>query len=80
MKEEDKYERNKEGEIIYLKSKKPKLKKMDKNDMLLALRNTADSWIVDGFSASSKKVPTGTKDLPDAYFILKTYLKNVDIK
>lgn len=69
------YERDKKGEIIYLKSKKPKLKKMDKSDMCLSLSYTDDVWILDGFSSSSKKIPTGVKDLPDAYFIGRSYFK-----
>lgn len=73
--ETDRYEKDKDGNVVYLKSKKPKLKKMDKPDMLKALLNTEDKWIVDGFSASSKKTPTGVKDLPDAYFIGKAFLE-----
>lgn len=45
--------------------------------MLKALLNTKDGWIVDGFSASSNKIPTGIKDLPDAYWIGKSYLEKV---
>lgn len=72
---DEQFEKDKDGNVVYLKSKKPKLKKMDKNDMLKALCNTEDKWIVEGFSSSSKKVPTGLKDIPDAYFIGKAFLE-----
>lgn len=72
--EESKYEKDKSGNIVIAKNKKPKLKKMDKPDMLLALEQTQDKWIVEGFSASSIKIPTGIKDLPDAYWLGRSFL------
>lgn len=73
--ENDRYEKDKTGTIVLGKNKKPKVKKMDKPDMLKALKNTKDNWIVEGYSASSVKIPTGVKDLPDAYWLGRTFLK-----
>lgn len=74
---DDQYEKDKAGNVVIAKNKKPKVKKMDKPDMLKALNNTKDKWIVDGYSASSVKIQTGVKDLPDAYWLGKTFLKGV---
>lgn len=77
LKEEDKFEKDKSGNVVLGKNKKPKLKKMDKPDMLEALKQTDSAWIVEGYSASSIKIPTGIKDLPDAYFLGRTYLEGL---
>lgn len=74
---DDQYEKDKAGNVVIAKNKKPKVKKMDKPDMLKALNNTKDKWIVDGYSASSVKIQTGIKDLPDAYWLARTFLKGV---
>ena len=77
LSEDDQYEKDKSGNVVIAKNKKPKLKKMDKPDMLKALNNTDDKWIVDGYSVSSVKIQTGIKDLPDAYWLARTFLKGV---
>lgn len=61
---------------VLLKSGKPKLKPMKKQDMREALRTTSDRWILDGYAVSSKTTPSGVYDLSDAYFIGKTFIKN----
>ena len=69
----DQYEREKTGEVIRLKSGKPKLKKMDKPDMLKALENTPYGWLVDGYTrdglVASRSTPTGIFDIPDGFWI-----------
>jgi hypothetical protein len=74
----DQYAKDKDGEVIMLKSKKPKLNPMkEKKWMKKALMNTQDSWILDGYTTSSKLKPTGAHDIPDAYYIGKVYLDKV---
>lgn len=69
----DQYEREKTGEVIRLKSGKPKLKKMDKPDMLKALENTPYGWLVDGYTrdglVAARSTPTGIADIPDGFWI-----------
>lgn len=69
----DQYEREKTGEVIRLKSGKPKLKKMDKPDMLKALENTPHGWLVDGYTrdglVAARTTPTGIFDIPDSFWI-----------
>ena len=62
------------GEVVYLKSSKPKLNPMKgKKDVIKALHNTAYGWLVDGYTrdglVKAKTNPTGLEDLPDAFFI-----------
>lgn len=54
---------------VLLKSKKYKLKNMQKTDMVQALKTTEAAWILDGYTASGTKIQSGSHDLPDAYFI-----------
>lgn len=72
---EDQHARDNLGEVIVLKSKKPKLNPMkEKKWIKKALMNTDDAWILDGYTTSSKLKPTGAHDIPDAYYIGKVYL------
>lgn len=74
----DKYTVDKQGKVDYLKSGKPRLNAMkDKKWVKKALCNTEDAWIVEGYTTSSKKKPTGAHDIPDAYYIGKAYLNKV---
>lgn len=65
----------KDGQPIILKSGKRKLKKMEKSDMRKALINVGQDWILDGYSISSQKTPTGVYDLCDAYFIGRSFIE-----
>lgn len=72
---EDQHARDNSGEVIMLKSKKPKLNPMkEKKWIKKALMNTEDAWILEGYTTSSKLKPTGAHDIPDAYYIGKVYL------
>ena len=72
----DQYAVDKEGNIEYLKSKKPRLNPMkEKKWIKKALCNTKDAWLVDGYTTASKKKQTGAHDIPDAYYIGKVYLE-----
>lgn len=72
---EDQHARDNSGEVIMLKSKKPKLNPMkEKKWIKKALMNTDDAWILEGYTTSSKLKPTGAHDIPDAYYIGKVYL------
>lgn len=69
-----KYATESTGEIIRLRSGKLKLNPMKhKKEMLVALRNTPHSWIVDGYThdglVAARSTETGLYDLPDAYFM-----------
>lgn len=76
----EQYEREKTGEVIRLKSGKPKLKKMDKSDMLKALEKTPHGWLVEGYTrdglVASRTTPTGVMDIPDSYWIGIYVLEN----
>ena len=80
----DQYEREKAGEVIRLKSGKPKMKVMTKKDMKAALDNTPYAWITDGYThdglVASRTTETGIFDLPDSIWIgiyaLERYFKH----
>ena len=73
--EADQVARDKQGEVIYLKSKKAKLNPMkEKKWVKKALENTEHSWLLEGYTTSSKRVHTGAHDIPDAYYIGKAYI------
>ena len=73
---DDQVAREKDGSVIILKSKKPKRNPMkEKRWIKLALEQTEDKWILEGYSSSAKKVETGAHDLPDAYYIGKVWLE-----
>ncbi len=77
----DQVAREKDGSVIVLKSKKEKKNPMkEKKWIKLALEQTEDKWIIDGYSSSAKKTETGAHDLPDAYYIGKVWLEKQNVK
>lgn len=84
---DEQFEKDKNGNVIILKSTKKQKNKMSKKSwMIKALKNTKHSWILDGYTrdglVSSRDTPTGLEDLPDAYFIglfcLETKFKHIE--
>ncbi|MCP4985253.1 MAG: hypothetical protein GY928_04030 [Colwellia sp.] len=76
LKGNDQYTVDKQGEVEYLKSGKPRLNAMkEKKWVKKALCNTSDAWLVEGYTVSSIKKETGAHDIPDAYYIGKVYLE-----
>lgn len=74
----EKFSVDKQGNVEYLKSGKPRLNPMkEKKWVKKALCNTKDAWIVEGYTTSSKKKETGAHDIPDAYYIGKAYLGKI---
>lgn len=72
---EDQVAKDKQGKVIHLKSKKEKLNPMkEKKWIKKALENTEHSWLLEGYTTSSKRVHTGAHDIPDAYYIGKAYI------
>ena len=72
------YEKDKQGNILFNKNKKPKLNTMPKKFVVKALLNTSDSWLIDGYTTSSNKIETGKHDIPDAYFIGKAFIETLE--
>lgn len=71
----DQYSTDKQGNVEYLVTKKPRLNPMkEKKWVKKALCNTKDAWLIDGYTTSSNKIHTGAHDIPDAYYIGKAYL------
>lgn len=70
LNEEDQFEKDKAGNILFNKNGKPKMNTMsNKKWIVKALQCTGDGHILEGYTVSSKKIETGKEDLPDAYFI-----------
>lgn len=77
LKEEDRCEKDKNGNVIYNKNNKPRLNTMPKKFVVEALLNTDDAWLVDGYTTSSNKKETGKHDIPDAFFIGKAFIETL---